>query len=65
MHAVEDQDQVNVDAVDVQEVQDQVQVQVGGWKVQDGFSQGFGHSWPKVLVAAVGEEHRRATQDVF
>ena len=38
VHAVEDQDQVNVDAVDVQEVQDQVQVQVGGWKVQDGFS---------------------------
>ena len=45
MHAVEDQDQVNVDAVDVQEVQDQVQVQVGGWKVQDGFSLCFGHSW--------------------
>ena len=51
--------------VDVQEVQHQVQVQGGVCKVQDGSSQYFGHSWPKVLVAAVGEEHRRATQDVF
>ena len=46
--------------VDVQEVQHQVQVQVGVCKVQDGSSQYFGHSWPKVLVAdgAVGEQHR-------
>ena len=49
---------VQVHAVDVHEVQDQVQDQVqvrcSGWKVQDGSSQCFGHSWSKVLVAGSG-----------